>query len=288
MTATSATVRRGARLSFTGLVRSEWIKFTSLRSTYWTSGIIFVLWLGLALLLASVANFTAFDPMTGETLPVTDELRQSATMSAVTSGIMFGMLVAGIQGVLSISGEYSTGMIKSSLTAAPRRLGMYAAKGVVTFVWMFLLGGVSALGAYLVAMPFLAADDMLAPLGAEELFAILGAATFLGFVGLFGLGVGTIVRSGAGGIAIVVAVLMVVPMALGIFSIWIDWIADVMPYMLDSAGNAMMAIPSDDSGTANPTGMVEQLEPGIATLVALAWTAVSLALGALALRSRDA
>jgi len=287
MTATSVSIPRGARLSFGGLVRSEWIKFTSLRSTYWSSGIILLLWVLLALLLSSVANFSAIDPMTGEDLPATDETRQSATMSAVTSGVMFGMLVAGIQGVLSISGEYSTGMIRSSLAAAPGRLSMYAAKGVVTFVWMFLLGAVSVLAAYLVAMPFLSADDMLAPLGAEELLAMLGAATFLGFVGLFGLGIGTLVRSGAGGIAIVVGVLMVLPMALGIFSIWIDWISDVIPYMFDSAGNAMMTIPGGEA-TPTPTGMMSTLEPGMATLVALAWTAASLLLGALALKGRDA
>lgn len=287
MTATSAAVRPDAKLSFGGLVRSEWIKLTSLRSTYWTSGIILVLWLGIALLLASVATFSAVDPATGQPLPVSDELRQSATMSAVTAGVMFGMLVAGIQGVLSISGEYSTGMIKSSLTAEPRRLAMYTAKGIVIFVWMFLLGAVSALGAYLVAMPFLSADDMLAPLGAEELVALLGAATFIGLVGLFGLGIGTLVRSAAGGIAIVVAVLMVVPLVLGMLSIWIDWIGDVIPYLLDSAGNAMMTIPAEN-GTADMMGMQVVLEPGIATLVAVAWTGASLALGALVLKARDA
>ncbi|MCW4386775.1 ABC transporter permease [Salinibacterium sp. SYSU T00001] len=288
MTATSATVRQDAHLTLGRVVRSEWIKFTSLRSTYWTTGIILVLWLGIALLFALTANFTAVGP-DGQPIEPNDEMRQSVTMTAVTTGAFFGMLVAAIQGVLTISGEYSTGMIRSSLAAVPGRLAVLLGKAVVVFVWMFLLGAVSSLGAYLVALPFLGSYDLAVPLGSEELLAMLGAAAYLGIVGLFGLGIGTLVRSAAGGIAITVAVLMVIPMALGVLSIWIDGIEDIVPYMLDSAGNAMMTIPSDTEA-ALPPGMEAPtvLAPPVAALVASAWAAVALVLGALALKGRDA
>lgn len=281
MTATTATTSHpGSQLTLARVVRSEWIKFTSLRSTYWTSGIIVLLWIGIALLLATTATFTTMGP-DGQQVPITDDMRQYVTMAPVTGGVVFGMLIAGIQGVLVITGEYSTGMIRSSLAAVPGRLAVYIGKAVVLFVWMFLLGAASALGAYLVALPFLSADDLAAPLGQEELLAILGAATYLGLVALFGLGIGTLVRSGAGGIAIVLGVVLVLPTLLSLLSLWIEGVQEVTPYLLSAAGNAMMSIPGNEA-------MQSELAPGIASLVAAAWAAVALVAGALALKGRDA
>jgi ABC-2 type transport system permease protein len=280
-TTTAPSVRSDAHLTLARVIRSEWIKFTSLRSTYWTSGIILFLWLAIALLLAVSADFMQVGP-DGQPIETTAEMNQYITMSAVTAGVTFGVLVAGIQGVLAITGEYSTGMIRSSLAAVPGRLAVFIGKGVVLFVWMFLLGAVSSLGAYLVAYPFLAADDLAAPLGSEELLVMLGAAAYLGIVALVGLGFGTLVRSGAGGIAIVVGLLLVLPGVLQLLSIWIEEILDFIPYLLDSAGGAMMAIPG------NELAMQSELSPGVATLVAVAWAAVALIAGAVALKSRDA
>lgn len=190
-------------VTFGRVLRSEWIKFTSLRSTFWTSAVIILIWLGFAFMMSFTASNLVTGP-NGEMPPITDELRQYATVLAATVGVSMGVLVAAIQGVLAMSGEYSTGMIRSSLTAVPSRLPVLAAKGIVVFVWMFLLGLVSTLGSYLIGLPFLGQDDLAAPLGAPELLAFVGAAGYLGLVALLGVGVGTAVRSGAGGIAIVV------------------------------------------------------------------------------------
>lgn len=283
MTATAtASVRADARLGFGGVLRSEWIKFTSLRSTYWTTGIIVALWLGIAFLAAiSGIGTTQYGP-DGQEIPLTDEYVQYTLVMFGTFGALVGVLVAAIQGVLAISGEYSTGMIRSSLAAVPGRLGMYAAKAVVVFVWMFLTAAVSTLGAYLVSLPFLANEGIDASLDGGVLLAYLGAAVYLGLVALFGLGVGTAVRAGAGGIAIVVGVLLVLPtlvLALGGF---VDWLPEVSPYLLSNAGSAMSFI------DGNPAFGEPEFGPGIATLVTAAWAAVGVAVGALALKGRDA
>src|SRR5690606_17879740 len=91
MTATTATTSHpGSQLTLARVVRSEWIKFTSLRSTYWTSGIIVLLWIGIALLLATTATFTTMGP-DGQQVPITDDMRQYVTMAPVTGGVVFGM-----------------------------------------------------------------------------------------------------------------------------------------------------------------------------------------------------
>lgn len=283
MTATAtASVRADARLGFGGVLRSEWIKFTSLRSTYWTSGVIVLLWIGLALLMASTGQFAAVGP-TGEALPMGDEQRQYLLVMIATSGSLIGVLVAGIQGVLSISGEYSTGMIRSSLTAVPHRLPVLAGKGIVVFIWMFLLGAVSIAGSYLVALPFLGADGIDATLDGGTLLAFLGATVYLGLVGLFGLGIGTLVRAAAGGIAIVVGVLLVLTTVLGVLSMLsIEWINELTPYLLSNSGSAMSMV------EGNSIFGEQTLEPIGATLVTAAWSAAALVLGGLALKGRDA
>jgi ABC-2 type transport system permease protein len=282
MTATAtASVRADARLGFGGVLRSEWIKFTSLRSTYWTSAVILLLWVGLALLMSSTGGFTMVGP-TGEEMPITAEQSQYVTVLVATSGSVIAVLVAGIQGVLSISGEYSTGMIRSSLTAVPGRLAVLAGKAVVTFAWTFLLGAVSITAAYLVALPFLGGQGIDGSLDGDVLLAFLGAAVYLGFVSLFGLGIGTLVRSAAGGIAIVVGVLLVLTTVLGLLSMSIEWIGDLSPYLLSNAGGAMSMI------EGNPFFGEQTLEPIGATLVTAVWPVAALAIGAVALKGRDA
>ena len=94
------------RLTFANLLRSEWIKITTLRSTWWSLGITAVLSIGISMMIASAsAQFGGGFP----------------AVSAILSPTQFTMLVAGILGAIVITGEYSTGMIRSTLTAEPRR-----------------------------------------------------------------------------------------------------------------------------------------------------------------------
>ncbi len=276
MTATAAaSVRADARLGFGGVLRSEWIKFTSLRSTYWTSGIILLVWVGFALLMAGFSDFAAQGL-------AEEDLRQYLAVFPATIGVNVGVLVAGILGVLSFSGEYSTGMIRSSLTAVPARLPVLAAKAFVVFAWSFLLGALSVTLSFLASQPFFAADDLASAPDGAVLLAFLGAAVYLGLIALFGLGIGALVRAGAGGIAIVVGVIMVLPIVGGILGNWIDWMSDVLEVLPSQVGMNLTGI------EGNPLFGEPAYGAGASLLILAAWSAVALTLGAVALKGRDA
>jgi ABC-2 type transport system permease protein len=106
----------------------------------------------------------------------------------------------------------------------------------------------------------------------------------MGLVSVLGLGIGAVVRSAAGGIAIVVGLLMVLPTVIAVLQTWIEWVGDVLPYLMSEAGQRMTVLQGND---LMPVG-VDQLTPGVATLVVAAWAAVALVLGAISLTRRDA
>lgn len=266
-----------ARLTFPRILRSEWIKLTSLRSTVWSIVLIVVVGIGLSLLLA----------LTMESAGLPDAPSAGFTLSIVTIGVMLAQIIAAVHGVLAISGEYSTGMIRSTLTAVPTRLPVLAAKAIVLFALIFVVGLVTMLGAWAATYPLFAnagiATGLLEP---GFLFAVLGGAGYLGLTAVFALGIGTMLRSSAGGVATVLGVLLAIPLFLPLLGLAFEWVYDIAPYLFSSAGEAMAALPRDlPSGTEAAPG--EPLQPGPAALVVLAWTLVSLALAAVTLRRRD-
>ena len=249
-------------LSAIGMLRSEWIKLRSLRSTIWSYAAVVVVSLGISLLF-SVAT-SSFGSAAG------------APFTAATIGIYFGQLVVAVLGVLVISGEYSTGMIRSTLTAIPKRIPALAAKAVVLFVTTFVVGLVSVFGALLVSLLVLSGQPDVA-VTAEELGNLVLAAVYLGLTSLFALGLGTILRNGAGGIAVALGIILLLPTIISLFAAitQADWAVNALPYVFSSAGTGMYS----------PGGDFTQLQNSVIVLV---WTAVSLVGGALLLKSRDA
>ena len=270
MSATTITTRPDARLSAPGIARSEWIKLRSVRSTVWSYAIVVAASIGIAALLASTFGF-------GEQIPPA-ELHNGIIVQAATFGLYIGQLVVAVLGVLVISGEYSTGMIRSTLTAVPTRLPALAAKAVVLFVSTFVVGLVSVFGALLLALPILAGYGIEADFGDGALLGnLVLAALYLGLVSLFALGLGTILRSSAGGIAATLGVILLLPTIISavIGITQAQWAMDISPYMFATAG----------TGIFSPGGPLSQ---GENLLVVLAWVAVSLVGGALLLKRRDA
>ena len=264
----------GSGLSFTGLLRSESIKLWSLRSTYWTFSLVIVASIGLAVAMsfAMSAATAGFDPATGAAMGV-DNAQMFVLVS--TTGLSLGQLIVAVLGVLSISGEYSSGMIKSTLTAVPGRLPALWAKVIVLFGFTFLVGLFSVVGSFLVATPILASRDITASLvDVDVILPLLGNALFLALIAVFAIGIGTIVRSSAGGIATVLGILLLLPTEVALFSMLVEWVADIVPFMFAVAGSEMIT----------PTTM----ESWQALLVVLAWVAVSLGTAALLLKRRDA
>jgi ABC-2 type transport system permease protein len=275
---TTAHIAPDARLTFTRILRSEWIKLTSLRSTAWSLAIIVLSGVGLSLLLATTMDSSGMP----------DGPSVGFTLSTVTLGVMFGQIIAAVLGVLAISGEYSTGMIHSTLTAVPTRLPVLAAKSVVLFALVTLVGLATLIGSWAATYPMFAAQGIATGLTEPGfLIAVLGAAVYLGLTAVFALGVGTVLRSAAGGVATVLGVILALPLFLPLAGLAFDWVVDVAPYLFTSAGESMARIPAElPAGAEVERGA--PLAPWLGGVVVLVWTGVSLALAGLSLRRRDA
>jgi ABC-2 type transport system permease protein len=192
-----------------------------------------------------------------------------------------------VLGVLVISGEYSTGMIKSTLAAVPTRLPVLWAKALVLFVGTTVVGLITVFLVFAVTAPVRLSRGVDANLADPALvMALVGGAVYLGLVAVFALGVGTVVRSSAGGIAVALGVMLVLPVLVQMLGSVAEWARGIMPNLLNNAGQAMFAIPQElPSGVEAGPGAA--LPPGPAALVVLAWAAVALLLAAVSLRRRD-
>lgn len=249
------------RLTFGHLIRSEWIKLTSLRSTWWSLGIAAALTVGISMMIAAAtASFGAGYP----------------AVSAILTPTQFTMLVAGILGAIAITGEYSTGMIRSTLTADPRRGTVLGAKAVVVGGLMAATTVVMYAVAILATSPLLAeqidwsdAAQSWIPLG----YGVLSMVAFT----LIGLGWGFLIRNGAGAIAATVGLLFVLPIVTSMFSMAGDawkWIVDLGEYLPMAAAATLSSPGADD------------VLPSLLALVG--WVVVLLAGGWAVLRTRDA
>lgn len=258
-----------SRLSFAGLLRSEWIKFRSLRSTFWS----LVMIVGFAALISFLIVSEAM-PVSDVALPLA--MQHDALAQGITQSVTFSQLFAGVLGVLIVTGEYSTGMIRSTMAAAPRRLGAYAAKIIVVGVSIFVAGVIASLVSYLAVLPLLADRGIhVTPLDAVVMLAVLRASAYLALASVFAVGVGMLLRSTAGGLATVFGLLLVLPIVL--MMIPAEWATNVEASLLTSLGADVLGLSSTVEA-----GEVLELFAKIA-----AWPAAAVALGGVVLARRD-
>ncbi|QAY61985.1 ABC transporter permease [Xylanimonas allomyrinae] len=202
------------KVTFPRLLRSEWRKLWSLRSTWWVLGVTFVIMVGFALLFSLA--FTSFVSGNPEAMAAADEAGGIPPTTFVVAGYSFGALVAASLGAIAITGEYSTGQIRSSLSAAPTRLPVLWAKLTVVAVVTFVVIAVSTAIAYLVTHPILSSHDISVDLSdGEQVRSLLGAPLYATVVALFALAVGALLRNTPGAIVTVVALFFLVPTIIG-------------------------------------------------------------------------
>ena len=184
------------RVTHLRVVRSEWTKFRSLRSTVYTLLLAGVLMIGLGALLSGVAASQphGFDPGT-------------TAISTSLTGTFFAQLSIGVLGVLLITGEYSTGMIRASLAVVPRRLPVLWAKLAVCAVAVFLTMLIASLTAFTVGQAILSGKRMAASLSDPgALRSVLGAALYLTVAAITALAWGALLRNTAAAISTFAAV----------------------------------------------------------------------------------
>ncbi len=178
-----------------GLLRAEWIKLWSVRSTYLTLGLAALMAIGLgALDTSSVAHNWA-------TMNAADKAGFDAVSEAFNGG-QLGQLAFGVLGVLVISSEYGTGLIRTTLTAAPHRAAVFAAKALVTAAVTFVIGEVLCLATFFTGQAFLARAHLDVSLTAPGVSrAVFCTGLFLCVLALVSLGLGGLLRHTAGGVA---------------------------------------------------------------------------------------
>jgi ABC-type transport system involved in multi-copper enzyme maturation permease subunit len=249
------------------VLHSEWTKFRSLRSTAWTLLTAVVLVIGLGALLSAIAanNAAGLDP--GET----------ATSTSLT-GTFFAQLALGVLGALMITGEYSTGMIRASLTVVPTRLPVLWAKLVVLAAAVFSLTLVASVSAFLLGQALLTPKHLQSSLSEPTARrAVVGAALYLMVAAMTGLAFGALLRNTASAITTFVAVFFVIPPLTMVLPA--AWTAHFVQYLPSNAGAMLL------DGTY---GVAHPLAPWTGFAVMCAFLAVVTGLAAWRLRDKDA
>lgn len=210
------------RVTFPRVLRAEWIKFRSLRSTWVTYTVALLVADGLGVLITWLRGNdihqhgfeVGFDPV-----------------AFSLHGMMPAQLAFGVVGVLFVTGEYATGSIRSTMAAVPRRFPVLLAKTVVFAVVTFAVALVLCFVAFFAGQAVLSTWHLGVSLGHPgALRAVLGAAFYLTVVGLMGLGFGFAIRSTGGAIATLFGVVLILPLiAQALPSSWQSHIVKFLP-----------------------------------------------------------
>jgi ABC-2 type transport system permease protein len=314
-TATTPNVRLSSlppvagRAGLRGAIASEFTKLRSVRSTYWTLGSLFVVSVGLSVAItAGTAANMANNPG--------NKAGFDATQISLGAFFELGQLIIAVIGAMVITSEYSTGMIRTSLTAQPRRGVVYAAKAVAFTAVTLVISLVTAFVAFFVGQAMLSGKGVAASLfhtvtipasanvnctgggpgsgpgnciatfsgtdvitASTVLTAIIGTALFVTIVALIAFGVGSIVRHTAGTIAIVIAFLFIVPILE--LTLPQNWHDDIMRFLPDAA-NQVVSTTIAGNGPGHLWSAWPQL--GVTAL----WAVVLVGIGAYLFRKRDA
>lgn len=275
-TAQPTSALSGARLSFPGTLRSEWIKFFAVRSTGWMLAATLVTMLGFSAMMAAGMRM---GQATGQDIQMSGD----PTMANFEPGVMsvtfsYGVaqIVIAVLGTLAMTGEFSTGRIRSTFTAVPRRLSVLAAKMLVVAVTAFVTSAVAIALCYGVVTAILAPVDMAPDLGADgAMRSLIGVPLYLTAIALFALAVGTLIRNTPGSIAAVLGVILVLPI-IGVIPL--DWVKTAAEFLPAAAGERLFT----------DSLLEATLGPWQGFGVLCAWVVVLTVFAAITLRRRDA
>jgi ABC-2 type transport system permease protein len=253
-------------------VRAEWTKLRTLSATWW-------------LLLTVIALTTAVGAGAASAVSCQAAGCGQDPAKVALSGVDLSQAVVAIVAVLAIASEYSTGMIRTTLTAMPRRVAVLAAKATVVAALALAAGAVGVLASVLAGALILPGRGFTAAHGypplslasGPDLRAAAGSALYLALIALLALGVATAVRDSAVSIGLVLALLYLFPViASALGPHWSRHLQQIGPM---SAGLAIQA-------TAGLRGL--PLTPWQGLGVLALWAAGALVIGGLVLHLRDA
>lgn len=268
-TPTQASPAGSGGVTFPRVVRSEWVRFRSLRSTWITLAVtvVFVIGLGALFTAARAAHWPPRDPQ---------ELLTFDPTLASLGGTFLAQLAIGVLGVLVVTGEYTTGMIRATFTAVPHRVGVLLARSVVFTAVTSVTLLPTALVAFTLGQRLLSSKHIETTLGAPNVGrAVVGAGLYLVAIGLFGVALGWLIRHTAGAIATLFGLLLILPLLVHFLpDPWPDRIGKWLP---SQAGQAVFAVRHEPGS----------LDPWVGFAVLCAWAVAALVAAAVLLVRRD-
>ncbi|MCZ7416480.1 MULTISPECIES: ABC transporter permease subunit [unclassified Streptomyces] len=251
----------------TRVLRSEWTKAITVRATMWTLGIAFLVTVAIGVLISLVINSSFED------LPERDRLTFDPVLTSF-AGMSLGQLAMIAFGILLVSNEYSTGMIRASLAAVPQRGTFMTAKLVVGTGLVLVVGMITSFVSFFLGQAML--GDLSVSLGDENVLrAVIGGGLYMTLIALFAMGVTWILRSALLAFSILVPLFFLVTPILAN----IEATRDVGYWFPDQAGGWIMSVVDTGDRPYGPWGGL---------LIMVGWTAVALVAGYLTLRKRDA
>jgi len=251
------------------VLRSEWTKLRTQPSTFWA-------------LLATMTLITGFGilySLVRETRPPHGAAEIAAFDPAAVSlsGVLLAQIAAGVLGVLLITSEYATGLIRTTLAAVPRRLPVLWGKAALVAAATLAVSLPAAFAAFLAGQSILARQHLSVTLSQPGVArAVIGTALYLAVAALLGLGLGALLRSTAGAIAALFGLLFAVQLAAGFLPG--SWADDVGKYVPATAGHAVTLVHPDPASS---------LPPWTGLSVFCLYAAVLLSLAALRMRRGD-
>jgi len=249
---------------------SEWTKIRSVRSTRWSLLVAVILTIGLPCLFAAVtaSHWSHMSPQ---------EQANRHPLEIATAGVNLSQLAIAVLAVLTITAEYSTGMIRASFTAVPKRLPVLWAKLGVFSAITFVLALPSLFIAFWASQAILHGHPTLTASLSDPGVArtVIGGALYLVLIGIFAMALGAIIRNTAGGISIFAAIFFVIPPLLNILPT--SWNDAISPYIPDAAARSVFQL-THDSGS---------LAPGPGALLFCGYCALAIAVAAVLLVRRD-
>jgi ABC-2 type transport system permease protein len=261
--------RTEGRYGFRTVAQMEWLKLRSVRSTWWTLLVFAAGMVGLAVLVMlhqnwatmSAANRASFDPTNDS-----------------YAGLAIGQLALGVLGVLAVTSEFSSGMIRATFAAAPRRPLVLAAKAAIVAAVTLVAGEILAFVAFGIGEAVLKSPAPHATLGQPGVLrAVLMAGAYPALIALIGLGLGALIRHTAGAICAVVGVLFALPLIL----------VPLGTSIQNSVGQFMPMLIAENSLTAVKP-LAHSLSAGVGFALLCGYAAAALAAGGWALARRDA
>jgi ABC-2 type transport system permease protein len=264
------------RAGFGGTLRSELTKIRSVRSTYWSLIALVVITIGISALFAygHAQNFSQM-PAFAQTHQRAQFIAQATETSLF--GLILGQLVIAVLGAITITSEYSTGMIRTSLSVMPRRGVVFAAKAVVFAAIALVVGLVTSFASYFVGQAILSTQHINSALGQPGVLrAVIGGGLFLAVCGLLSFGLGAVLRHTAGAITAAIGLLFVAYILSGFLPS--NWAAHVDKWIPFNAGGAIW---ENASGT-------NMLSPWTGLAVFCGYAAIALVAGLILFRRRDA